>query len=214
MKKLLIIFRGWSSTKTLYKEVEKAYEGYRIIHSEDIDSVDIKDFEEVALLAWSMGTLDAMEYSRENTVKSMVLISPTLNFTRTVRPIIVKKMIKRLTTDKEGCLRDFTRLCFTDDATAERYWDEYKDEILGIDSEKLREGLEKLLNKKIDVFSGKGKPLVITAKDDMVISRENSMDVLEVYKGTVHKEIAGGHNLFYEGAKEIKKLIKEELGRN
>jgi len=209
LKKLLIIFRGWSSTKTLYKEVEKVYEGYRIIHSEDMDSVDIKDFGEVALLAWSMGTLDAIEYSRENTVKSMVLISPTLNFTKTVRPVIVKKMIKRLITDKEGCLMDFTRLCFIDDGTAERYWNEYKDEILEIDSEKLREGLEKLLNKKIDIFSGMGNPLVITASDDMVISRENSMDVLEVYKGAVHKEIAGGHNLFFEGAKEINKLIKD-----
>lgn len=212
MKNLLIIFRGWSSTPNLYKRIEKIYNDFKIIYSEELDKVKISEYEKISVLAWSMGTLDAMEYERMHKVDEMILISPTLDFTYDTRPIILKKMIKRLGVDREGCLKDFTSLCFDSENEAMRYWKEYRKDILDVSDEVLIGGLIKLMEKKLENKSSGMNTLIITARNDRVISNKNSMNAAKNYpKGKV-VELDGGHNLFYDKMDELLQVIKKNRG--
>jgi len=208
------MFKGWSSTSSIYKGVEDLYRDADIYYSDEVDWTDVRlsEYSKVTLIAWSMGTLDAIEYEMNHRVDEMILISPTLNFTSTTRPVILKKMIKRLGIDREGCLKDFTGLCFNSEDEAKRYWNDYSGEIMGISEAVLVEGLEKLLNKRIETSEErKLSPLVVVGTEDRVIPIENSKEVEGLYPNLRVVDIEGGHNLFYDKKEELIKVIKREV---
>lgn len=207
--KLLIVFRGWSSTKGLYREIEKIYEGWDVLYSEDLIGDEGKRYKRVAVVAWSMGTLDAIEYIDRNHVDEIILLSPTLDFTSTTRPVIVKRMMKRIKTDMEGCLRDFSLLCFSDKRRAIGYWKEYRDEMMEIPEEILTEGLDKLLNKRVEAGVSQKKALIVMGRMDEIISIDNSMEAAKLYPAADIRIIEGGHNLLYERIDELLQEIKE-----
>ena len=208
-KNLLIIYRGWSSTKSLYKSIGKLYNGWDICYDDEVLNIDVDGYQKVAIFAWSMGTLDAIEFEMKNKVDEMILVSPTIDFTLTTRSIILKKMIKRLGHDKSECLEDFTRLCFDDELEAIKYWDEYRGEILELDTKLLIEGLNKLIDKKIEPLKREISPLIIIGSNDKVIPGKNSQTVIDMYTNAkVYKE-NGGHNLFYSKQSKLLEVIKK-----
>lgn len=224
MKNLLIIFKGWSSTNSLYKGVEELeeFKGWDICYSDSGSAPVISDYDKVVLIAWSMGTLDAIEFeisNESNKISNMILISPTLDFTSTTKPIILKKMIKRLGKDRGGCLEDFTKLCFATEDEEKRYWNCYKNEILEIPETILVEGLEKLLNKKIDIIKigkeieidRKISPLFIVGSKDIVIPKSNSKQVEALYLNGTLVEIEAGHNMFFDMKDRLLEEIKKEI---
>ncbi|GLI56706.1 hypothetical protein PM10SUCC1_22200 [Propionigenium maris DSM 9537] len=214
MKELVLIFKGWSSTTSLYRDIEKLYKDAEVHYSDEVEWPQIKlsDYSRVTLIAWSMGTLDAIEYEMSHKIDEMILISPTLDFTSTIRPIILKKMIKRLGTDKEGCLKDFTGLCFDSTEEAERYWRDYHEEIMEIPEDLLIEGLEKLMSKKIESREERRiSPLIIVGTEDRVIPLENSKEVEGLYPDVRVIKVEGGHNLFYDKKDELIKIIEREV---
>jgi len=214
LKELVIIFKGWSSTNSLYKDIEDLYRDAEVHYSDEVDWPLIKpsNYSRITLIAWSMGTLDAIEYEMNHRVDEMILISPTLDFTSTTRPVILRKMIKRLGTDREGCLEDFTRLCFDSAEKAKGYWKDYREEILGISEDTLLEGLEKLMNKKIESREEREiSPLIVVGSEDRVIPLENSKEVEGLYPNVRVVKVEGGHNLFYEKKEELIKIIEKEV---
>ena len=214
MKELVIIFKGWSSTNSLYKDIGKLYREADVFFSDEMDWPQIKlsDYSRVTLIAWSMGTLDAIEYEMNHRIDEMILISPTLDFTSTTRAVILKKMIKRLGTDREGCLEDFTRLCFDTAEEADRYWGDYREEIMEIPEDILVEGLEKLMNKKIESREERGiSPLIVVGSEDRVIPLENSKEVEGLYPNVRVVKVEGGHNLFYDKKEELIQIIEREV---
>lgn len=214
MKELVIIFKGWSSTNSLYKDIGKLYRDADVFYSDEVDwpLIKLSDYSRVTLIAWSMGTLDAIEYEMNHRIDEMILISPTLDFTSTTRSVILKKMIKRLGTDREGCLEDFTRLCFDSVEEADRYWRDYREEILEIPEDILVEGLEKLMSKKIESREERGiSPLIVVGSEDRVIPLENSKEVEGLYPNVRVVKVEGGHNLFYDKKEELIKIIEREI---
>lgn len=214
MKELVIIFKGWSSTNSLYKDIGKLYREADVFFSDEMDwpLIKLSDYSRVTLIAWSMGTLDAIEYEMNHRIDEMILISPTLDFTSTTRAVILKKMIKRLGTDREGCLEDFTRLCFDTAEEADRYWGDYREEIMEIPEDILVEGLEKLMNKKIESREERGiSPLIVVGSEDRVIPLENSKEVEGLYPNVRVVKVEGGHNLFYDKKEELIKIIEREV---
>ncbi len=214
MKELVLIFKGWSSTTSLYRDIEKLYKDAEVYYTDEVDwpALKLSDYSRVTLIAWSMGTLDAIEYEMNHKIDEMILISPTLDFTSTTRPIILKKMIKRLVTDKAGCLRDFTKLCFDSAEEAERYWRDYHQEILEIPEDILVEGLEKLMSKRIESREERRiSPLIVVGTEDRVIPLENSKEVEGLYPNVRVVKVEGGHNLFYDKKEELIKIIEREV---
>lgn len=208
-KKILIIYRGWSSTKSLYKSIEEIYDGWDIYYDDEVLNINLDSYQKTAVFAWSMGTLDAIEFEMKNKVDEMILVSPTIDFTSTIRPIILKKMIKRLAGDKSGCLEDFTRLCFDDVVEADKYWNEYKNEILELDTELLIKGLNKLIDKKIEPLKREISPLIILGSKDEVIPKNNSQNVVDMYSNASVHKLNGGHNLFYSNKNKLLEEIKK-----
>lgn len=214
MKELVLIFKGWSSTTSLYKDIEKLYSNAEVYYTDEAEWPQIKlsNYSRVTLIAWSMGTLDAIEYEMNHRIDEMILISPTLDFTSTTRPIILKKMIKRLGIDKAGCLKDFTELCFDSIEEAERYWRDYHEEIMEIPEDLLVEGLEKLMTKRIESREERSiSPLIVVGTEDRVIPLENSKEVEGLYPNVRVVKVEGGHNLFYDKKEELIKIIEREV---
>lgn len=209
MKKCLIIFRGWGSSKNLYNDLEKLFKGYSIFYDVDEKSFNFEDFDEIVCFGWSMGTLDAIEFSDNVEVSKLILLAPTLNFSKTTRPIILKKMIKRLDIDREGCLKDFTLNSFSSKKMALKFWNDNKESILDLPLDELKNGLEKLLNKKIIAKDRGIKTIIILGEKDKIISYENSKEVIDSYKDKSLYSLECGHNLLVENKKEVIEIIKK-----
>jgi pimeloyl-ACP methyl ester carboxylesterase len=210
MKRVLVIFKGWGSPDSLYKRFQKKINA-EIIFSEDLTSGALDKFDDVIALGWSMGTLDCIRFIREKDIKKSILIAPTLNFTKTTRPLMIKKMIKRLKREKAGCLRDFIELNFSDGSKFEDYLGEYFEEILNFDEDELLKGLTKLLEDRVSDSKCDLSPLIILGEEDRVIPGINSKDVIESFPNAVVKILEGGHNLIYESQEDIDKTIEDYL---
>jgi pimeloyl-ACP methyl ester carboxylesterase len=208
MKRVLVIFKGWGSPDSLYKRFQKKINA-EIIFSEDLTSGALDKFDDVIALGWSMGTLDCIRFIREKDIKKSILIAPTLNFTKTTRPLMIKKMIKRLKREKAGCLRDFIELNFSDGSKFEDYLGEYFEEILNFDEDELLKGLTKLLEDRVSDSKCDLSPLIILGEEDRVIPGINSKDVIESFPNAVVKILEGGHNLIYESQEDIDKTIED-----
>ncbi|WP_372712955.1 alpha/beta hydrolase [Ilyobacter sp.] len=212
MKSAIIVFKGWGSTEDFYKSFLEGL-GSEIIFSEDLSHRNLDEYQEVIALGWSMGTLDCIRFMRENKIEKAILIAPTLNFTKTTRPLIIKKMIKRLKIERAGCLRDFIELNFSNNSKFEEYLGEYFEGILRIHDDELVKGLNKLIEDKLCSEKSELTPLIILGNKDRVIPEENSKDVIEDFPNAVVCRIEGGHNLIYEAGGEVYKALKKYLDR-
>ena len=223
---ILLVFPGWASTRALYENLGLDYDKFIYADTFDLSAVEkrVKDAgyeigrDRIIVLSWSMGTLQAQKFISKNWVDKLILASPTSEFCLTTRPIIVKRMIKGLKSDKKQCLKEFLSLNFGNEDNFEAYLKSYFEEISSLGEEFLIDGLQFLLDEKIDCYDSANKylkPLIIMAKHDQVISRENSMAMLEKISGdyTVY-ELECGHNIFYEACKDVTRLLRGYLNDN
>lgn len=210
MKKALVVFKGWGSINRLYSKFEKIVNA-EIIFSEDLPDRDMSEFDDVIALGWSMGTLDCIRFIREEGIEKSILIAPTLNFTKTTRPLMIKKMMKRLKRDKSGCLRDFIELNFSDSSKFEKYIDEYFEDILAVDDEQLLKGLIKLMEDRVSDVKCGLSPLIVLGNEDRVIPGTNSKDAIDSFPEAVVKTLEGGHNLICESPIGLEEIIKDYM---
>ncbi|WP_319370555.1 hypothetical protein [uncultured Ilyobacter sp.] len=210
MKRAIIVFKGWGSTESFYRDFLNGL-GAEIIFSEDLSEKNLDEFQEIIAFGWSMGTLDCIRFVRENRIEKSILVAPTLDFTKTTRPIIIKKMIKRLKVERAGCLRDFIELNFSSNSKFEKYLGEYFENILKIHDDELVNGLNKLIEDKVAREKSEQSPIIILGASDRVISKENSKDVLEDFPNAIICNIDGGHNLMYEEREKVYRYIKRYL---
>ncbi|ADO82861.1 alpha/beta hydrolase fold protein [Ilyobacter polytropus] len=210
MKKAIVVFKGWGSTDSFYRDFLDKLDA-EIIFSEDLYKRDLDNFQEIIAFGWSMGTLDCIRFIRDNKIEKSILIAPTLDFTKTTRALIIKKMIKRLKVEKAGCLRDFIELNFSSSSKFEAYLEEYFEDILKISDEDLIKGLNKLIEDKIPRENSYLNPIIILGSKDKVIPEENSKDVTEYFPNAVVYHVNGGHNLIYEEKEKVFLYIKRYL---
>ncbi|WP_321328597.1 hypothetical protein [uncultured Ilyobacter sp.] len=210
MKKAIVVFKGWGSSESFYGEFLEGLDA-EIIFSDELYKKNLDDYQEVIAFGWSMGTLDCIRFIRDKKIEKSVLIAPTLDFTKTTRALIIKKMIKRLKVERAGCLRDFIELNFSSSLKFEGYLGKYFEDILKIPDEDLIKGLNKLIEDKVEREKSYLNPLIILGTEDRVIPEENSKDVTEDFPNAVVYSINGGHNLIYEEKEKLYLYIKRYL---
>ncbi len=194
----IVVLMGFASTPSFYNDTFP----FELYFS--LKGIDRR--EEIAIIAWSMGTLKAFEKVEEYNVKKLVLISPTRNFCLSTPSIIVKKMIKGIDRKKEKVLEDFLRLNFSKEEKFNLYYEKYKKDILNIPNESLKSHLEYLKDTNIPQEEIDIETLVILGEKDSIISNENSFESI---KGIKYKKIITypfGHSLLFE-KKEIVNLV-------
>ena len=223
---ILLVFPGWASTRTLYENLELDYDKFIYADTFDLSLIEkkVRDTgyeagrDRLIVLAWSMGTLQAQKFISKNWVDKLILASPTNEFCLTTRPVIVKRMIKGLKNDKEQCLKEFLSLNFVNEDNLESYLKSYFEEICTLDEEFLIDGLQFLLDEKIESYNSVNRdlePFVVMAKNDQVISKENSDAMLEKISGAYTiQELECGHNIFYEAYKDATRLLRGYLDDN
>ncbi len=211
MKKCLIIFKGWASEEELYSDIERLFSRYKIFYDIEVESFDFEGYDEIICLAWSMGTLDAIELSNKIKLDKLILLAPTLSFTRTMRPIILKKMKKRLEIDKEGCLKDFTLNSFYSKEKALKFWKINREKVLNIPTVDLKKGLDKLINKEVEIERREIKTVIVVGEKDKIIPFENSKEVIEGYTHKIVYKLPCGHNIFSEQGEELIDIIKDNV---
>ena len=210
MKKAIVVFKGWGSSESFYRDFLEGLDA-EIIFSDELYKKKLDNYQEVIAFGWSMGTLDCIRFIRDKKIEKSVLIAPTLDFTKTTRALIIKKMIKRLKVERAGCLRDFIELNFSSSLKFEDYLGKYFEDILKIPDEDLIKGLNKLIEDKVEREKSYLNPLIILGTEDRVIPEENSKDVTEDFPNAVVYSINGGHNLIYEKKEKLYLYIKRYL---
>ncbi len=223
---ILVVFPGWASTKSLYKTLGMSFEKIVYVDTFDLNEIDgrlncvgYKPGEDrLFVLSWSMGTLQAQKFISKNRVEKLILACPTNEFCLTTNPVLVRKMMKNLIRDKKQCLMDFLALNFYKQDKFKAYIKSYFDEISKLSDEYLMDGLKYLLHEKVEGYSSLNRdliPFVIIGKQDQVISRENSLIMLESIPVTyILEELDCGHNVFYEAHDEVIRLIRGYLNDN
>lgn len=193
-----VVLMGFGSSSSFYKDI------FSFEHQYTFEG--IKKDEEVTVVAWSMGTLKAFENIEKYNIKKLVLISPTRNFCLSTPSIIVKKMIKGIDKNKELTLKNFIELNFYNRETFEEYYEKYRDSILGLDNEKLKEELSYLKDTVVEEKEIDIETLVLLGKRDKIISVENSSFSIEKIKNKKVISYDCGHNILFE-EKETVKLV-------
>ena len=86
-----IIFPGWASFKSFYaKELLEDF----------FYDISFQD-EEVNVIAWSMGTLKALDYIKNTKVNKLILMAPTTEFLKENNSKLINSMIIGLKRNKE-----------------------------------------------------------------------------------------------------------------
>ncbi len=221
-----MIFPGWASTQNLYKSLGISFEKIVYMDTFDLDEIDGRlngigynpGEDRLCVLSWSMGTLQAQKFISENRVEKLILACPTNEFCLTTNPVVVKRMMKNLIRDKKQCLMDFLALNFYKQDNFKVYISSYFDEISMLSNKYLVDGLKYLLHEKVEEYSSLNRdliPFVIIGRQDQIISRENSLKMLESIPGPyILEELDCGHNVFYEAHDEVIRLIRGYLNDN
>ncbi len=194
----IVLLMGFASTPLFYKDI------FPFEHLYSFEEVD-KD-EEIAVIAWSMGTLKAFENIDKYNIKKLVLVSPTRNFCLSTPSIIVKKMIKGIDKNKELTLKNFLELNFSSTENFEKYYEKYKEDILKIDNEVLKDNLLYLKDTSVEEKNIDINTLVILGEKDKIISKDNSLESINGIKNKKILTYNCGHNIFFE-EKEIVNLV-------
>ncbi len=199
MKNLL--FPGWASFRKFYEK--------ELIEEFIYDDFSYESSEEVNVIAWSMGTLKALEYIKNHKINKLILLAPTSNFTKTTSKELVDNMIEGIKTNKIETLNNFYRLNFSKNSDYLSFLGSYENEIIGMNEEELVRGLEFLRDKVVLDYSFENvkEIYVITGKRDKVINSENTKEFISIGK---HTEFNLGHNFIY-GNKVLYDLVRSIL---
>ena len=199
MKNLL--FPGWASFRKFYEK--------ELIEEFIYDDFSYESSEEVNVIAWSMGTLKALEYIKNHKINKLILLAPTSNFTKTTSKELVDNMIEGINTNKIETLNNFYRLNFSKNSDYLSFLGSYENEIIGMNEEELVRGLEFLRDKVVLDYSFENvkEIYVITGKRDKVINSENTKEFISIGK---HTEFNLGHNFIY-GNKVLYDLVRSIL---
>lgn len=189
----LVILKGWGSCDSFYRKIFGSD-----IH---IGLGGISPDEEIAVVAWSMGTMEILEKLDGYNIKKLVLAAPTSNFCSSTNPKIVRLMEKNLDKNKEKVLFNFVMDNFHDKKLAEAYWEEYSSEILDIDTESLKEGLVYLRTTAFVPKASSIDTLIVTGRYDKIIPFENSEKLMNVFSTLQHVVFESGHNFLYKNDK-------------
>ena len=195
-----ILFPGWASFKTFYKkEVLEEF-----FYLEEISGEN-----EVNVIAWSMGSLRALDYIKTHKVNKLILLAPTTDFTKTTSAEIINQMISGIGVNKEITLKNFYKMNFSDMVDFRKFWDLYKEEIDKLSKEELVKGLEFLRDFKIESpdFSNVKEVHVVLGEKDRIIPLENNREFLNIGKTYNFQK---GHNLLYNND-ELKALVRSIL---
>lgn len=196
-----LLFPGWASFESFYKKEIK--EGF--FYMEHYNKYDEK--EEVNIIAWSMGTLKALEFIKTHKVNKLILMAPTRDFTETTDEKSVNLMIEGLKKNKIITLKNFYKMSFNDMEIFREFWNEYENEIRNLSEEKLIEELKILRDTKIENidFQNVKKVYVFYGQKDKIIPVNDIF--LKVGKNT---EYLRGHNFIYKN-EELKELVRSLL---
>ena len=199
MKNLL--FPGWASFSRFYQK--------ELVEEFIYDNFSYESDEEINVIAWSMGTLKALEYLKNHKVNKLILLAPTSNFTKTTSKKLVNNMIEGIKIDKFATLNNFYKLNFSKNSDYLNFLEEYKNEILNTNEEELIEGLEFLRDKVVKDYNFENvKELyVITGKKDKIINSSNTKEFVSIGE---HIEFNLGHNFIY-GNKVLYDLVRSIL---
>ena len=199
MKNLL--FPGWASFRKFYEK--------ELIEEFIYDDFSYENNEEINVIAWSMGTLKALEYIKNHKINKLILLAPTSNFTKTTSRELVDNMIEGIKTNKIETLNNFYRLNFSKNSDYANFIEEYKSEIENLIEAELIEGLEFLRDKTVIDYSFENvkEIYVITGKRDKVINSDNTKEFISTGK---HIEFNMGHNFIY-GNKVLYDLVRSIL---
>jgi pimeloyl-ACP methyl ester carboxylesterase len=189
----LVVLKGWASCDTFYQKLL----GFDI----HIGLGGISPDEEIAVFAWSMGTMEILEKLGEYNIKKLVLAAPTSNFCSSTNPKIVRLMEKNLDKNKEKVLFNFVMDNFHDQELARAYWKKYSSEILSINTEILKEGLEYLRIMNFIPKYNEIETLILTGKHDKIIPWENTRNLMDSFGNLKHVIFERGHNFLYENDK-------------
>lgn len=200
MKNLL--FPGWASFESFYKK-ELAED---FVYCEK----NVEYNEEVNIVAWSMGTLTALDYIKKHKVNKLILLAPTADFTKTTDISLIENMIMGIKKNKIETLNNFYRLNFSKNSDFYDFKEEYERDIELLNESKLVEGLEYLRDKKVMNYDFKNvrNLYVITGKRDKVINWENNKEFALFGK---HIEYNLGHNFIYKN-EALRDLVRSILG--
>jgi pimeloyl-ACP methyl ester carboxylesterase len=216
--KLMVVFPGWGTSRSLYQELKLV--GYELFIVDFFDKKSLMQEiaslnpTEINFLGWSLGAIMALKYLNGFKVNKLILLAPTLYFLENQPSTVIKKMIRDLARNKLRTLVDFSRLNFYDKGLYQDYLTQYKGEIKELSSNYLKEGLEFLLEEDLRDISiiEDIRPLVIMGKEDQIITNSSSKQVLDCFIYYDFYMLEGvGHNILYEAEVEVNNLIREYL---
>jgi len=216
--KLMVVFPGWGTSRSLYQELKLVDYELFIVDFFDKKSLmqEIASLNptEINFLGWSLGAIMALKYLNGFKVNKLILLAPTLYFLENQPSTVIKKMIRDLARNKLRTLVNFSRLNFYDKGLYQDYLTQYKGEIKELSSNYLEEGLEFLLEEDLRDISiiEDIRPLVIMGKEDQIITNSSSKQVLDCFIYYDFYMLEGvGHNILYEAEVEVNNLIREYL---
>ena len=207
-----MIFPGWGSIEELYLKLDLSGD---FIYWDKLNyfglSEKTREYDEVIFIAWSMGTLVAINALEEIDPDKIVLLAPTLDFLIDRDIEEIEEMLVELDEDKCSVIKKFSMINFFKKRNAVKYVREYEEGMKKLDKEVLKNGLLFLAGEVIDrqLIMYSKKVLILLGEKDRVISIKNSSEVVRKFsnlKVEILKDI--GHNMIYECNK-----ISEIVGR-
>lgn len=189
----IVLLKGWATPDDFYRDIFDFdfYIGF--------DSIDSR--EEITVISWSMGTIEALENINKYNIKKLILIAPTLKFCLTTKERVIDIMSKNLDRNKEKVLLKFSMDNFYNKFLANKYWECYKEKILNITTEELKLGLEYLKKSNLKIENINVETLIFTGCYDEIIPESNSKFIFDFFTNAKFIEFKRGHNLLYENYK-------------
>lgn len=196
-----LIFPGWASFESFYQKELK--EDFFYVNSINKISID----EEVNIVAWSMGTLKALKFIKNNKVNKLILLAPTKRFTENIEAEVIDKMIEGLKINKEITLKNFYKMNFKDLKNFREFWNDYENKIKKLEVLDLIKDLEFLKNEEIkDLdFTNVKEIHIFYDKEDRIIPINE-----EFLSCGYSRAFSRGHNFIYKN-EELKDIVRSLL---
>lgn len=198
----IILLKGWASVDSFYKDI--------FPFEFQIGFNNINYNEEIIVIAWSMGTLEALENINKYNIKKLILISPTRDFTLSTSERIIRRMENNLKKNKKELLESFIYNTFENKELANNYLIEYKEEIFNFNKDFLIGGLEYLRTKKVDEIPNNIDTLLILGLYDKIINNENSLEAVKSFENIKIVRLNRGHNLLFAN-NEVIEIVRSFL---
>lgn len=240
-KKTLLMLPGWGADESVFEGVMEhlkgKYDFVDVTWSGIGSPGDVKkavtqavrshDFDDISILAWSMGAIAAIEAlpDLECRVEKLILISPTSSFCcRTDegydfgwKPLFLERLIKKVKSDKTKALEAFYNSMFSSEEMhyADKLRDVYLRFACALSSDSLVAGLEYLRDSDVRLLLGSiaVPTLIVQGSDDSVCDVEGVeyvYDAINAHK-TMKTIIGAGHMPFVTSKDECLRAIGEFL---